>query len=569
MKRKLTSKSARKGHELESGVISQDTSHRSPNFYDPIPYTCISGFQSKVACTKCLGEGQTQVRPSKKAQYQYKRDKQAALERNEEIPQRPPLRIERCPICSGTGLVDAKTENQQYACAQTVAIVGGGIGGLALALALQQRRIPCVVYERDSCFEERRQGYGLTMQQAVKALRSLGFYDNSTAEEGFGIHSKRHLVHTPDGEKVGEWGLKVWGRPQGKQEASRQNAHIPRQTLRRMLLDSLLPGTVMWGYKLVDFHEVMSSPDENAKSDSHSSVCLDLECTSEGETGHKFVHHRASVLVGADGIRSSVRMLKLSDKKSYPLRYLDCIVVLGIAPSPKSELTDGETVFQTADGTTRLYAMPFASAGKELAGAFTELQKELCEVSIPHTITSDSGETMWQLSFPIDEVDAKRLSCKGANALKEEALNRCGTWHAPIPELLNYTPASLVTGYPCYDCEVMSKRDLRVGSSPLGERSQVTLIGDAAHPMSPFKGQGANQALLDAVLLARALSAGFRFEDSDALSKSLAAFEETMLERSAVKVRASADAAKFLHSDLAVAKGNITRGAAAKAEYNL
>jgi salicylate hydroxylase len=74
---------------------------------------------------------------------------------------------------------------------------------------------------------------------------------------------------------------------------------------------------------------------------------------------------------------------------------------------------------------------------------------------------------------------------------------------------------------------------------------------------------------LDAVLLARALSAGFRFKDSDALSKSLAAFEETMLERSAVKVRASADAAKFLHSDLAVAKGNITRGAAAKAEYNL
>lgn len=41
-----------------------------------------------------------------------------------------------------------------------VAIVGGGIGGFGLAVALQQRGIRFTVYEKDNSFDERRQGYG-------------------------------------------------------------------------------------------------------------------------------------------------------------------------------------------------------------------------------------------------------------------------------------------------------------------------------------------------------------------------------------------------------------------------
>lgn len=47
--------------------------------------------------------------------------------------------------------------------------MGGGIGGLALAIALLKEGIECEVFERDKSFGERSQGYGLTMQQVARA----------------------------------------------------------------------------------------------------------------------------------------------------------------------------------------------------------------------------------------------------------------------------------------------------------------------------------------------------------------------------------------------------------------
>ena len=176
---------------------------------------------------------------------------------------------------------------------------------------------------------------------------------------------------------------------------------------------------------------------------------------------------------------------------------------------------------------------------------------------------------MWQLSFPLHETDAKRLSSEGPAALKAEALARCGEWHAPIPELLRSTPDRLVSGYPVYDRDLLDAESLRYGQQN-NERSKVTLIGDAAHPMSPFKGQGANQALLDAVLLARTLCKTLQAKGDGSevkeIEDALAEFESEMLNRSAAKVKASADAAKFLHTEVAVAEGNHPRcTAAAKA----
>lgn len=57
-----------------------------------------------------------------------------------------------------------------------IAIIGGGIGGVALAVACFHRGIPFTLYERDIGFDSRSQGYGLTLQQANKAMEGFGIF---------------------------------------------------------------------------------------------------------------------------------------------------------------------------------------------------------------------------------------------------------------------------------------------------------------------------------------------------------------------------------------------------------
>ncbi len=123
-----------------------------------------------------------------------------------------------CANCTGAGLLPAAhppkidTENFPH-----VAIIGGGIGGVALAVACLHRGIPFTLFERDHSFDARAQGYGLTLQQASKAMSGLGI---TTLKEG--LVSTRHVVHTTDGKIIGEWGVRKWMENREKKSKARK-----------------------------------------------------------------------------------------------------------------------------------------------------------------------------------------------------------------------------------------------------------------------------------------------------------------------------------------------------------
>jgi len=451
-----------------------------------------------IVCSSCLGNGKKKQKSKKNNKLSLNDTKNIQIAKHLNKTDLSSTKYILCKKCNGLGiLMSDEPINADTNIFPHVAIIGLGIAGVTLAVACLHRGIPFSIFERDTYFSQRSQGYGLTLQQASKITNALGI---SNFENG--IVSTKHIVFDTNGTVLGSWGKRKWLSNENEKSTKKTNLHIARQELRLKLIDQLNENkNIFWNHRLVDLKSDINTGNE-------------LTFLVNGEK--KVV--QSDLIVGADGIRSIVQN-KLFQNKN-PLKYLGCIVILGICELDKlaylnSELLDSETVFQTANGNERIYVMPYSKK-----------------------------QIMWQLSFPMQECDAISLSKKGAHFLKNEAINRT-KWHSPIPEIILNTEISLITGYPVYDREAL-KTNLSLLNKP------VTLIGDAAHPMSPFKGQGANQAMIDGLHLARTIYLKYKFNDLKKINireAVLNQFETEMFERSNIKVNESAQAAIFLHTE--------------------
>jgi 2-polyprenyl-6-methoxyphenol hydroxylase-like FAD-dependent oxidoreductase len=326
-----------------------------------------------------------------------------------------------------------------------VIVAGGGIGGLSLALSLHQAGIAVRVYE--AVRDPAPLGVGINLQPtAVRELTELGLGDG-LAETG--IATCRLNLRNKFGQLIHDEcrGLAAGYRwPQYS---------IHRGELQLLLLrtvrDRIGDENIRSGLKLTGFEQ----------DDGRVHVRF-----ADRQSGSEHVDE-ASILVGADGIHSTVRH-QLYPAEGAPRFAQQMLWRAAVEARP---FLDGETIVIAGHFHQRIIVYPIGRRPNGKA-----LINWICQKTVPDRAPPRED---WNRSVA-----------------KEEVLAAFGDWKFPWLDL----PALIEQSPDIYEFPLVDRDPVAAWSF-----GRVTLLGDAAHPMQPIGGQAGSQAILDARTLTRSL----------------------------------------------------------------
>ncbi|KAJ3493230.1 hypothetical protein NLG97_g4863 [Lecanicillium saksenae] len=392
-----------------------------------------------------------------------------------------------------------------------IAIVGGGPGGLTLALFLHQSGVPATVYElRQRPTEEELDlpsgSLDLHEESGLKAIQACGLsdafssYTSDCSEAWKIINAQGVALYNDAGDN---------SRPE-----------ISRHNLMRLLLSRLPDDKIRWGSKLASAERV-----------------------GEGKTKLDFGDHSDTfdVVVGADGSWSRIRPLVSNAKPEYtglqnltltisnlPERYPDLAKFCG----------DG-TMCVLEDGNAVIMGQRGVKQSERLYITMSSTHEDFAEREKIHNM--DASELYNYLSTK------DYLYKTFADVPKQLIKAACEDSTAPV----NQGATTRYDLRPFYKLPIGHRWDPVPG---------VTIIGDAAHLMTPYAGEGVNLAMRDALDVGAAIAEAWQINHTylaafqKALSPLLAAVETEIQTRAGEKAEETDNNRHLLFSEDAAKK---------------
>jgi salicylate hydroxylase len=315
-----------------------------------------------------------------------------------------------------------------------VAIIGGGIGGVALARSLDRLGIDYHLFERASAFGEIGAGVQMT-PNAVKVLAALGLSPEleevgflPEAMVGWNWQTGQELFRT----KLREVCPRAFGA---------EFYHVHRADLHAMLAKDVPAGRVTLGAAFAGLRQ-----------DGHRTVA----CFADGS------EYAADLVVGADGVRSVVRGSLWGQEPALYTGHMCWRALVAVDQYPLPFVTPTSSFWMGPKGHVVTYYVK--------GGAMVNI--------VAVSENSEWVEESWNV--------------KSSQA---ELLAGFENWNENLVRLFERTDPDEIYKWGLFDRDPMDR----------WSQGNVTLLGDAAHPMLPFLSQGAAMAVEDAYVLAQAL----------------------------------------------------------------